>query len=313
MALVSLKGSYVFIVLAIPVHQSTVALFLAKLMENNKKQEALRLNDEQILALEEFTRPSGNKNVKVIDAHLKALERCLQWHKGKRALPLCSSCRIFRLFLFSDSLVPVLDIFRLAILNESVNAHFFASTKRSRGLETVDYLCRMIPNVDSPPQFQILVCRSFANALAGGDHGRRLLMAQECSTAVIPLITQCLDSPKPSAQVAAASALANLGSAYLNSMINDQNQDVIVSKIDAYRLLVEHLKSVRQGVDYGSLDQESVFRLLQALVTFMWGDDAALAVGRALKMGNLVSRLKDATNEEKSKAIARSIERMLSL
>lgn len=215
-------------------------------------------------------------------------------------------------FFVLDYLVPVLDIFRLALLNGFINNYFFANSKQSRGLETVDTLCRFIASVDTPPQFQILVCRAFANAIAGGDSGRRILIAQECSKVVIPLIAQCLDSAKAAAQIAAASTLANYSCAYLLESTKG-NLKSSAGKVDSFQAVVENLKHVRKGVDYGSLEQEAVFRLLQALVTFMWGDDATLAVGRALKISDIVSRLKDATSEERSKAIARSIERMINL
>lgn len=62
-----------------------ILIFLAKLMEfNNKQQNAnLRLNDGHIVLLEEFTRSTGSQNVHCGEEHVKALERSLQWHKGR--------------------------------------------------------------------------------------------------------------------------------------------------------------------------------------------------------------------------------------
>ncbi|VDL73991.1 unnamed protein product [Nippostrongylus brasiliensis] len=191
---------------------------MAKLVEVNEKQLDLRLNEAQIAAIQKLMSP-GNMEIDC-DVVSKALETGLMW-------PMVD-------------LVPILDVFRVALLDERLNS-FFCDMKRLSALllsEAPDAVC-------------ILVCRSMANAFAHPCGRMR------------PLIQ--------------------------NSALQ------VCEKIDSF----------------GHLSSDSLIRLLQAIVSFMWGDTAVISLAKSRNMLQIISKLKDAVVDEQGKNIARDIAEMI--
>lgn len=196
-------------------------------------------------------------------------------------------------------MVPALDVFRLSLMTEFVAEHFFRPL--SNGLDLADSFCRLIAEKSSPFTFKILVCRSFANAFAFSVGRQCMLM---CSVEVARLVFEnCVCCEKSAVQTAAAATLANAALCFM------QNPDAS-KKQEFAKTFFAGLKLVEQ-VGFSLLEQQCLFYLLQALVTLLWGDDDVINIAKSSGVFAIVDKIKDASSEESSKNIARSIERMV--
>ncbi len=205
-------------------------------------------------------------------------------------------------FFFSDCLVPVFDVLRMALLREKANVYFLST--EHLGQQTLPVLeerlaeCQSDQSSNQNQALQIVLCRSLANA-AAHPHGRQLLIGQLRS--VLPLSLVSLRCPKAAAQLAASAVAANLALALQETRGSVENRN------DFVKIVIDSVRSV----DFGQIEMEAVFYLLQCLVTVMWGEGAVITVARSLGIGRVVSRMKDVYSEEKGKIVARAIDRML--
>jgi hypothetical protein len=138
--MVPLKSFYQF-----GIEQASVTKALAKLNECNDTMMDNKLNTDQIAALEELM---TNMNiVSIRDVHISALDTGLRW-------PI-------------HMLVPILDVFRIALLHVKLNEYFSSH-------QTIQQLENLLISDSSDP-IKILVCRSFANIVTQ-PHGQQLML-----------------------------------------------------------------------------------------------------------------------------------------
>ncbi|PIO62891.1 PUL domain protein [Teladorsagia circumcincta] len=256
----------------------------AKLVELNENQPVLRLSDVQVSAIKQLMSPGSH--VIEYDVVAAALDVGLQW-------AMCD-------------LVPILDAFRVALLHERLNT-FFCDMK-GRGESTQQRLCALLLS-EAPDAVCILVCRSLANAFIH-PCGREMLCHDFQN--LFAVVVNQLKSNKAALQVgvsamqlAAASTLANWSLLLLN---RSETVAELGPREDAIRGIVK----VCENIDsFGYLSRDSMIRLLQAIVTFMWGDTSVISLAKSRNMLQIVSRMKDAVVDEQGKNIARDIAEMI--
>ncbi|KAK5986865.1 hypothetical protein GCK32_003878 [Trichostrongylus colubriformis] len=217
----------------------------AKLVELNENQPVLRLSDVQVSAIKQLMSP-GNHTIEY-DIIAAALDVGLQW-------------------AMSD-LVPILDAFRVALLHEKLNT-FFCDMK-GRGEITHQRLCALLLS-DAPDAVCILVCRSLANAFIH-PCGREMLCHDFQNLLVV--VANQLKSSKAALQLAAASTLANWSLLLLN---RSETVAELGPREDAIRGIIKVCETIDS---FGYLSRDGMIRLLQAIVTFMWGDTSVISVG----------------------------------
>ncbi|KJH51416.1 PUL domain protein [Dictyocaulus viviparus] len=154
---------------------------LTKLVEMNAKQPALKLNTLQIDTIQRLM--SGSEDLIDYDIVTSALDVGLQWTM--------------------NDLVPILDVFRVALLHEYLNTYFCDMKKR--GESTHRRLLALLMS-EPPDAISILVCRSLANAFAH-PCGREMLCHDFQN--LFAAVTNQLTSNKAALQLAATSTLAN--------------------------------------------------------------------------------------------------------
>ncbi|ULU03692.1 hypothetical protein L3Y34_016880 [Caenorhabditis briggsae] len=251
---------------------------IAKLKELNENQDAFRLNSDQINCLEElFLLPSSSNYSS--DLAQSAFDTALQWSV--------------------DNLVPVLDFFRIALTHESLNSYFCA---RDKGRDLVERLIAILVSDPTDLSLRVMVCRCIANAFAH-PAGRKLFAATELST-LAPLVVHQFLSDKPVLQLSAATALANWSLALLQQSEKVQE---LGPKEDLLRAIVDKIETVSS---FGYISEDSLTRLLQSIVTVMWGDSAVIRLAKNRGLAAIAARLKDAAQGDPCKNIARDIVEM---
>uniref|UniRef100_A0A915HJQ8 Phospholipase A-2-activating protein n=1 Tax=Romanomermis culicivorax TaxID=13658 RepID=A0A915HJQ8_ROMCU len=204
----------------------------------------------------------------------------------------------------NDLIVPGLDAIRLAFLSPSVTNQLF--DQKSIALELIDRLCRLMKDKSLSFPFRVLTTRSLTNCL-NYESARKILI--DYRPVLINLVSQnCLFDAKGHAQIAASAFLANM-SLWLFEDEKGEKSQQSTCKNEIFASILDILVKNEQNLPI--LDKEAIFYLLQALVTFLWGDDSAIDLAKKKNVKNCVVRLKDLTDLESSKIIARSKNREL--
>ncbi|KAE9420335.1 hypothetical protein Angca_004919 [Angiostrongylus cantonensis] len=250
---------------------------LAKLVEVNEKQHVLKLSDSQITAIQHLM--SGSEDVIDFEVVAAALDVGLQWTM--------------------TDLVPILDVFRVALLHEYLNAYF--CDMKIRGESTHHRLSALLMS-EPPDAVGILVCRSMTNAFTH-PCGRDMLCHDFQN--LFAAVTNQLMSNKVALQLAATSTLANWSLLLLN---RSEKVSELGPREDAIRGIVKKCETISS---FGYLSRDSIIRLLQAIVTFMWGDTSVIRLAKSRNLLNIVNKIKDAITDEQGKSIARDIMEMI--
>uniref|UniRef100_A0A914C0W8 PUL domain-containing protein n=1 Tax=Acrobeloides nanus TaxID=290746 RepID=A0A914C0W8_9BILA len=266
--LVPLRENFIF------GYEGSSAKALEKLMENNQLQ-AEPLDAQELEALAEIFK---NGDYAVTDAHVSALKRGLDWHLS--------------------NITPILDVFRLALLNPSLN-NVFCSIHEGHGTQTLQRLTNLL--VSEPPDpVRILVCRAFTNA-ASYESGREMLR-RDFTTHVSLLVSQ-IKILKPAVQLAATSALANLSLILLRET---EQGDVMElgPREDALRAVISGTENIQ---NFGDYSQPALIRLMQTIATLMWGDSSVIKLSKDREVATIVNRIRDAVSEDAGKRLALDI------
>ncbi|VDO95411.1 unnamed protein product, partial [Soboliphyme baturini] len=115
-----------------------------------------------------------------------------------------------------------------------------------------------------------------------------------------------LNARKPAAQAAVAATFANL--CLLLHLSTSSGCEA--KKIALIHALVSSCSPENLGIQI-DLSEQAIFYILQGIVTLLWGDKPTVDYACQLSLNLIITKLKDATSEEKSKEISRSIERMI--
>lgn len=119
------------------------------------------------------------------------------------------------------------------------------------------------------------------------------------------VVAKQLTSNKAALQIAAASTIANWSLLLLN-------RSATVAELGPREDAIRGIIKVCEPIDsFGYLSTDSMIRLLQAIVTFMWGDTTVISLAKSRNMLQIVGRMKDAVVEEQGKNIARDIAEMI--
>ncbi|KAI6181928.1 hypothetical protein M3Y98_00882200 [Aphelenchoides besseyi] len=259
-----------------------------------KAQEALKAANTQVEPdamleeplLESLFEILANEQYTPTEIHIMALEKGLmQWPMG--------------------SIVPILDVFRLALLNPSINEYFFQ--EGCHGLNTLHRLSSFLISEPLPP-VRILICRSLANA-AKHEPGRIMLQQSlsELSTLIINQLVA--ENQKPALQLASSSCLANIALILLRQTEKGQCAE-LGPREDVLRSII---KSTEALLSFGDFSEAALVRLLQAIVTLMWGDATVIGLGKQRGISEISTKIKDAVQSDEAKAIARDIYVMTTL
>ncbi|KAI6183461.1 hypothetical protein M3Y97_00491700 [Aphelenchoides bicaudatus] len=215
------------------------------------------------------------------EIHILALEKALQW-------PL-------------ECIVPVLDVFRLSLLNETINEYFCSVHGEKRGKQTLERIFAILVSEPLPP-VRIFICRSLANA-AKHQFGQEMLLTHVSQLS--DLVTQqiLLPGSKAPLQLAASCCLANVAMLLLR-----QTEKGVCAELgpreDVLRSIIKFAEKV---LSFGDICELALQRFLQTIVTLMWGDQMVIEMGKKRGIDDIVMRIKDAVSSEDSKNIARDI------
>uniref|UniRef100_A0A915Q0D1 Phospholipase A-2-activating protein n=1 Tax=Setaria digitata TaxID=48799 RepID=A0A915Q0D1_9BILA len=256
---------------------------ITKLRELNETQSTYKLNEEQLCALEDILKSS---TYDPRDVHISAIDAGFGWDM--------------------NAIIPVMDVFRLSLLNRTLNRYYCSLDKEgekpARGLETMQRLTNFLISANSDP-IRILSCRAMANA-AVHQWGRAMLIYDVNTT--VKYVAMQLNSTKHALQLAAATALANWSLILLRHTESGKVAE-LGPREDALRAIIQAIENV---VSFGDFNQAALIRLLQAIVTLMWGDLAVIQLAKEKNIIGIVNRVKDAVIDESGKAIARDITEM---
>ncbi|CAI5440958.1 unnamed protein product [Caenorhabditis angaria] len=253
---------------------------VAKLKEFNEKQEShFQLSPEQISALETLLTVQ-NLSADSASTAQTAFEIAFQW-------PIVD-------------LVPVLDFFRIALLHPALNQYFCGD--RHRGNELVQKLIAILVSEPADIAVRVFVCRVIANAFSQ-TAGRNLFSTSELSVIVVLVVKQ-LENSKPILQLAATSALANWSLSLLQ-----QSQDCaqLGPREDILRAVIGGIENISS---FGGISEDALIRLLQTIVTLMWGESNVIKLAKNRDMQSIAARIKDAVVSENGKNVARDIVEM---
>ncbi|KAF8361888.1 ufd-3, partial [Pristionchus pacificus] len=244
--------------------------------DNEKSNEAVRLREDQLLMLKELAMngPDGVKDEQML---VDTLNVGLEWN--------------------IDQLLPILDLFRIAILNEDVNRYY---SEGDRSTMIRERLFALLVS-DSNDNLKAIVCRAICN-LFHHESGRKMI-SSEMKT-FLPILGMHLLSSKPILQVAAASALSNWS--YLLLQTSD-NVCELGPREDGIREIV---KALETHVSFGGQREDALTRVLQAISTLMWGDVTVIKLAKSRKIVDIVNRIKDAVVDERGKSLCRDIVEM---
>ncbi|KAI1728465.1 PFU (PLAA family ubiquitin binding) domain-containing protein [Ditylenchus destructor] len=258
---------------------------IPKLIEmNNDQPIESKLDDSQISAMNEIM---TSNSYQIEQSHISALDISINWS--------------------INTIIPALDVFRVALLNEDLNA-IFCSIKSihempPKGNETIQRLNVLLIS-DPPDPVRILCCRALANA-AVYESGRELLMT-EIST-VSKVVANQLSVIKDSVQVAAASALGNFARLLLLKTESDK-----ITELGPREDVLRGIISVTEKVDsFSSFSSAALIRLLQTIATLMWGDSTVIGLAKNRGILSTVNKIKDCVTEDAAKAACRDITEMV--
>ncbi|VDN19481.1 unnamed protein product [Cylicostephanus goldi] len=133
----------------------------------------------------------------------------------------------------------------------------------------------------------------------------RNMLSQDFQT-LFTVVANQLTSSKPALQLAAASALANWS---LFLLKKSEKVAELGPREDAIRAIVKLCDERLQS--FGSVSEGAMIRLLQAIVTLMWGDTTVITLAKSRNMLAIVNKIKDAVVDERGKNIARDIAEMI--
>uniref|UniRef100_F1KVN1 Phospholipase A-2-activating protein n=1 Tax=Ascaris suum TaxID=6253 RepID=F1KVN1_ASCSU len=256
---------------------------MMKLKEFNEMHTEYRLTEQQVKALEEIM---THATFGVGDMHLSALDVGLQWGL--------------------ETVLPIVDAFRLGLLNRQLNKIYCSMIKEDgnepRGAATLQKLIGFLTG-DTPDNIRVLVCRAFANAVVHkwGCH----MLLSDLSTSVSALLAQ-LTKTKAPLQLAASSALANFALMLLKHTESEEI-DELGPREDMIMLTI---KSLKNAENFNQYSEATHMRVLQTLVTLIWGDVALIKSAKAQGIVAIVNRMRDVVADERVKAIARDIVEM---
>ncbi|EJD73820.1 WD domain-containing protein [Loa loa] len=256
---------------------------IIKLRELNEMQTRYKLNEEQLHALEDILKTS---TYDPRDIHVSAINTGFGWNM--------------------DTIIPIMDVFRLALLNRTLNRIYCSldieGEKSAKGLETMQRLTNFLISADSDP-IRILACRAMANA-AMHQWGRSMLIHDVNTT--VKCVAAQLNSAKHALQLAATTALANWALILLRHTESGKVTE-LGPREDALRAIIQAIENI---ASFGDFNQVALIRLLQAIVTLMWGDVAVIQLAKGRDIIGIMNRIKDAVVDESGKAIARDITEM---
>ncbi|VDN58557.1 unnamed protein product [Dracunculus medinensis] len=257
---------------------------IVKLREYNNTQSTYRLTDEQLHALEDLMSKS---DCVFSDIHIAALTIGLLWDV--------------------DTILPILDVFRIAILNSDINKFFCLMKPEAnsiRGRETLLKLMAYLVSATTDP-VKILACRALANS-AVHEWGRDML-THDIINSVLTLIS-IIQNVKGSKnlQIAAISVIANLALILLQA--TESGLTELGPREDALRSIIQGIEKIE---GYGHICETAQIRLLQAVVTLMWGDTTVIKLAKSRGLNVIVERIKDSIADESGKEISRDIIEML--
>ena len=73
---------------------------------------------------------------------------------------------------------------------------------------------------------------------------------------------------------------------------------------DELSAIINGLKSID---GFGDFHPVCLVRLLQTIVTLMWGDSAIILIGKNLGISDILTKIKDAVHDDDAKALVRDI------
>ncbi|CAD6198184.1 unnamed protein product [Caenorhabditis auriculariae] len=254
---------------------------MAKLRESNGTQELLVvLTPEELSSLEDLM-SSKSLSEETLEHLKEAFGKTFGWSV--------------------TDLMPVVDCFRLALLRRDLN-DFFCDKERSEKIMNT-FLAILVSDSIEPP-LKTFVCRCIANAFkhpAGGQ----LFVSHELSTFSSLILKHLVHGKAAHTRVAAASALANFA---LSLLRQSQECCELGRREDVLRAVIQEIEPVPS---FGDFPPDALVRLLQAIVTLMWGDISIITLAKSRNMAQLAARLKDAAPEESGgKEVARDIVEM---
>jgi hypothetical protein len=77
---------------------------------------------------------------------------------------------------------------------------------------------------------------------------------------------------------------------------------------DVLRAIIKCTETIQS---FGDCSEPALLRLLQAIVTLMWGDSTVIDMGKSRGIEQIVMRIKDAVQTDNSKNVARDIYAMI--
>ncbi|CAI4221759.1 unnamed protein product [Auanema sp. JU1783] len=250
---------------------------IIKLRETNDKQDQYRLNEDQMGELERLMGAKSG-SIEIKPSLTTALDTALLWS--------------------IEDIAPVCDLFRVALLHENLNSLFCDLNGRGRNI-----LERLTSILISDPSdaVKIFICRALANAFA---HAKGELLLQQDIGGLIPIVASQLTSQREPLQIAAVSALANWSFSMLK-------QSATVSELGPREDVLRHLIKVLEAFpSFGGYSQQALIRLLQTIVTLMWGDSEVISLAKSRSIVSIVNKIKDAVTDERGKHISRDIVEM---
>ncbi|GMR36431.1 hypothetical protein PMAYCL1PPCAC_06626, partial [Pristionchus mayeri] len=244
--------------------------------DNEKSNEGVRLREDQLEMLKELAM-KGPEGVRDEQMLVDTLNVGLEWGM--------------------EQLLPIVDLFRIALLNEDVNRYYSEGDRSSIIRERLFALLVS----DSNDNLKAIVCRAICN-LFHHEAGRKMI-SSEMKT-FLPLLGIHLLSSKPILQLAAASALSNWALLLLQT---SEKVCELGPREDGIREIVKTLES---HLSFGGYREDALTRVLQAIATLMWGDVTVIKLAKSRKIVDIVNRIKDAVVDERSKSLCRDIVEM---
>ncbi|KHJ44103.1 PUL domain protein [Trichuris suis] len=243
----------------------------------------LAIEPAHLVILENFTR---NTDDVITDEALAALRGCLYWPE--------------------EFLLPVVDCLRLVLLTEKGNEYFFTNRP---GMEFINQLCSFMHTSETQQEHSemllMVILRALANSFAH-QAGRDVMYS--CDEKFWSNICEALKAKKTSVQAAASAAISNVTYLYATQANHLEATDRKV------RLLGVLLEKLTEILESGVVNFEAAVlpRILQALITLLWGDHDAVKYAKTMNMEFVLSKLKAAKSANvDEKELVRKIEAML--
>lgn len=192
--------------------------------------------------------------------------------------------------IFSEHLVPVLDLLVSRIALDGVCDHFY---KRYGVNRLIDWL------ESGNFAISLCACRLVSNSFACASGTVAIL--EELAMVMCKVAQFCLNSEKVSAQNAFGAVLANV------AVVATRNAG---QKLKILKSVIAQLPSWLD--ESGNLTDVSLKKMLVCLGTIMFGDPTAIAFAKELCVAGEIRKLKDKAVSEDVKHLARTLEAMMS-